>query len=138
MQFVPDGPEIPDVLVSAQEQGTVLFVCGAGASMTAGLPSFRRLAQSVYCRLGEDWNLHHAEREVMRKNGQLAGQYDRMLRSLERRLAASDVRGERDHQDVWGARDGKQSAKSRPGGAEAKSEPNQSLKLFCLPAPQTS
>ncbi len=94
MWFVPDGPEIPDVLVSAQEQGTVLFVCGAGASMTAGLPSFRCLAQSVYRELGEDWDLHHAEREVMRKDGQLEGQYDRMLRSLERRLAASDVRGE--------------------------------------------
>lgn len=94
MQFVSEGPEVPDVLVSAQERGAVLFVCGAGASMTAGLPSFRTLAQGVYDRLGQDWNLHHAEREVMRKGGQFEGQYDRMLRSLERRLAASDVRGE--------------------------------------------
>ena len=93
MQFIPGGPEIVGALVSAQEQGTTMFVCGAGISMTVGLPSFQRLTSRVYERLGQDWARHPAENEVMRKDGQLAGQYDRMLRSLERRLAASDIRG---------------------------------------------
>lgn len=93
MQFIPGGPEIAGALLSSQEQGTAIFVYGAGISMTVGLPSFQRLTSRVYERLGQDWTRHPAEHEVMRPGGQLAGQYDRMLRSLERRLAASDVRG---------------------------------------------
>ena len=93
MRFTPGGPDIGDALVSCQEKGTAMFVCGAGISMTVGLPSFQRLTSRVYEALGQDWTRHPAENEVMRKDGQLAGQYDRMLRSLERRLAASDVRG---------------------------------------------
>jgi hypothetical protein len=47
--------------------------------------------ERVYRHLGEDWNLHAAEREGMRTGGELYGQYDRVLRCLERRLAASDA-----------------------------------------------
>lgn len=56
--------------------------------MTVGLPSFRGLVTSVYDTLGENWDLHPAEREVMDPKGRLFGQYDRVLRSLERRLTA--------------------------------------------------
>lgn len=95
MRFVPSGPEIPNDLIAEQQRGNVLFVCGAGVSMAAGLPSFMSLVKGVYHRLGEDWEPHPAEREVMVDGGRLAGQYDRALRILERRLAASDVRKSR-------------------------------------------
>jgi hypothetical protein len=91
MRFIHDGSDIPDDLVASQERGGTIFVCGAGVSRTVGLPLFRGLVESVYRELGEDWSLHPAECEVMRENGRMAGQYDRVLRSLERRLAASDL-----------------------------------------------
>jgi NAD-dependent SIR2 family protein deacetylase len=91
MRFLPAGPDIPLELVSAQEEGRTIFICGAGVSRGAGLPLFRGLVEGVYQQLGEDWNLHPAEREGMRPGGELEGQYDRVLRCLERRLAASDA-----------------------------------------------
>jgi hypothetical protein len=89
MRFLPTGPDIPLELISAQEKGQTIFVCGAGVSRGAGLPLFRGLVEGVYQHLGEDWNLHPAEREGMRAGGALEGQYDRVLRCLERRLVAS-------------------------------------------------
>jgi NAD-dependent SIR2 family protein deacetylase len=65
MQLFPGGPDIPNDLIAEQQRGNVLFVCGAGVSMAAGLPSFRCLVKGVYRRLGEDWEPHLAEREVM-------------------------------------------------------------------------
>jgi hypothetical protein len=91
MRFLPRGPEIPPELVAAQEKGQTIFVCGAGVSRNAGLPLFRGLVEGLYQYLGEDWTLHLAEREGMRSGGQIEGQYDRVLRCLERRLAASDA-----------------------------------------------
>jgi hypothetical protein len=91
MQFVQDGPNVPPDLVTAQEKGQTIFVCGAGVSRPVGLPLFRGLVEGVYRELGEDWNLHVAEREGMTPGGALDGQYDRVLRCLERRLAASDL-----------------------------------------------
>jgi SIR2-like protein len=91
MRFLPSGPDVPTELIAAQEKGQVIFVCGAGVSRGAGLPTFRGLVERVYELLGEDWNLHIAEREGMKPDGRLANQYDRVLRSLERRLIASDA-----------------------------------------------
>ncbi|QVQ36646.1 SIR2 family protein [Pseudochrobactrum algeriensis] len=58
--------------------------------MAAGLPSFRELVEKIYAELGEDWSLHAAEHEGMRENGALSGQYDRVLRCLERRLSGTN------------------------------------------------
>jgi hypothetical protein len=91
MRFLPHGPDIPDELITAQEKGKIIFVCGAGVSCAAGLPLFRGLVERVYEKLGEDWNFHPAEREGMRNDGRLYGQYDRVLRCLERRLGAADL-----------------------------------------------
>ena len=60
--------------------------------MSAGLPSFEELVKAVYLSLNENWSRHHAEDAVMSSGGAMAGQYDRALRSLERRLEAHDVR----------------------------------------------
>jgi hypothetical protein len=91
MRFIEAGPDIPTDLVVAQERGETLFVCGAGVSRTVGLPLFSGLVEGVYRRLGEDWAHHLAEREGMDEGGRLYGQYDRVLRCLERRLAASEA-----------------------------------------------
>ncbi len=52
MQFVKDGPEIPERLLQAHEEGRVVFFCGAGISYPAGLPGFGGLVEKRYDELG--------------------------------------------------------------------------------------
>ncbi|GJL56595.1 MAG: hypothetical protein NPIRA02_37270 [Nitrospirales bacterium] len=53
MRFIGNGPNIPDELLIAQDEGNVVFFCGAGVSMAdASLPSFSGLAQKVMNDLG--------------------------------------------------------------------------------------
>ena len=52
MQFVTNGPDIPEGLLQAHEEGRVVFFCGAGISYPAGLPSFEGLARALYENLG--------------------------------------------------------------------------------------
>ena len=47
MRFKADGPAIPDILLDERDAGNVVFLCGAGVSMPAGMPSFLRLAKDV-------------------------------------------------------------------------------------------
>lgn len=91
LQFVADGPDIPDELITAQEKGDVVFICGAGASMRLGLPSFGGLVEGIYAALHESWHGHPAEREGMEPTGVFYRQCDRVLRQLEKRLEASDA-----------------------------------------------
>jgi len=39
MQLVSNGPDIPERLLQAHEDGCVVLFCGAGISRPAGLPS---------------------------------------------------------------------------------------------------
>lgn len=53
MRFIENGPDIPDELLFAQDEGNVVFFCGAGVSRAhANLPDFSRLAQQVIDDLG--------------------------------------------------------------------------------------
>lgn len=53
MRFIDNGPNIPDELLFAQDEGQVVFFCGAGVSMAhAKLPSFAGLAEKVMNDLG--------------------------------------------------------------------------------------
>lgn len=45
MQFITNGPDIPDELLQAHEEGRVVFFCGAGISYPAGLPGFKGLVE---------------------------------------------------------------------------------------------
>src|SRR3546814_5872137 len=87
MLFVPDGPDIPQSLLSEQRNGNLMFMIGAGVSVAAGLPLFGRLAELAYERLGQaipgkpDSLATQAEVEAL-----AAGQYDRLIGLLERRL----------------------------------------------------
>lgn len=47
MRFFCDGPSIPDQLLERRDQGRVVFLCGAGVSLDAGMPNFYNLTKHV-------------------------------------------------------------------------------------------
>ncbi|MGI2030301.1 SIR2 family protein [Endozoicomonas acroporae] len=47
MRFYCDGPDIPDLLLERRDQGRVVFLCGAGVSVGAGMPDFPGLTRDV-------------------------------------------------------------------------------------------
>ena len=79
MQFITNGPDIPDALLRAHEEGRVVFFCGAGISYPAGLPGFKGLVDEIYRLNGT--TLSDIEREAFER-----GQFDATLDLLERRL----------------------------------------------------
>jgi hypothetical protein len=46
-RFVAHGPSIPGELLEQRDRGNVVFFCGAGVSMPAGLPNFPKLTERV-------------------------------------------------------------------------------------------
>ena len=56
MQFVKNGPDVPERLLQAHEDGRVVFFCGAGISYPAGLPTFAGLVKKLYAAMGIDPN----------------------------------------------------------------------------------
>jgi len=52
MQFVSHGPDLPERLLQAHEDGRVVFFCGAGISYPARLPGFAGLVKQLYDYLG--------------------------------------------------------------------------------------
>lgn len=48
MQFVANGPDVPDSLLRQHEDGRVVFFAGAGVSKAAGLPDFRELVNQLF------------------------------------------------------------------------------------------
>lgn len=79
MQFVTHGPDIPDALLQAHEEGRVVFFCGAGISYPAGLPDFKGLVDEIYQRNGTTRNEIECEAYEAKR-------YDATLDLLERRL----------------------------------------------------
>ncbi|WP_263770124.1 anti-phage defense-associated sirtuin Dsr1 [Propionivibrio soli] len=79
MQFITRGPDIPDALLQAHEEGRVVFFCGAGISYPAGLPGFKGLVEQIYQLNGT--TLTDIERDAFEH-----GQFDATLDLLERRL----------------------------------------------------
>lgn len=79
MQFISHGPDIPEALLQAHEEGRVVFFCGAGVSYPASLPGFKGLVQTIYKLCGT--SLTDIERESFDR-----GQFDATLDLLERRL----------------------------------------------------
>jgi hypothetical protein len=51
-QFIRNGPDIPERLLQAHEEGRVVFFCGAGISYPAELPGFEGLVHLLYSGLG--------------------------------------------------------------------------------------
>lgn len=57
MQFVRHGPNVPERLLQAHEDGRVVFFCGAGISYPARLPDFSGLVDRLYQALSVTPNL---------------------------------------------------------------------------------
>lgn len=51
-KFIRNGPDIPERLLQAHEDGRVVFFCGAGISYPARLPGFAGLVERLYKALG--------------------------------------------------------------------------------------
>jgi hypothetical protein len=79
VQFVTHGPDIPDALLQAHEEGRVVFFCGAGISRPAGLPDFGGLVQRLFQQAGEP-----ADKPESDLIGQ--SQFDRAIGHYERRI----------------------------------------------------
>lgn len=79
MQFITHGPDIPNDLLQAHEEGRVVFFCGAGISYPADLPGFKGLVEKIYQLNGTVPS--EIEQEVLRRE-----QFDATLDLLERRL----------------------------------------------------
>lgn len=87
MQFIPKGPDIPEKLLLDHEEGRVVFFCGAGISVPAGLPLFKRLVEMLYANLNE-------EMKSPEKSAFDRGLYDTTIGLLEHNLADCLVRTE--------------------------------------------
>jgi len=97
-------PPVPERLLLAQAQGSVLFIVGAGVSQPAGLPDFRQLVLDVYEEL--DFAVHAVIADIPRSACNqwvpklsaltptqkaevrrfITGDYDVVLGMLERRI----------------------------------------------------
>ena len=85
MQFINDGPDVPDELLRAHEEGKVIFFCGAGISYPAGLPGFEDLVKKIYKH-------NHTWREIDEDTAFEHKQFDTTLDLLERRLPGGRAR----------------------------------------------
>ena len=98
MRFLENGPSIPHELLTARDEGRVVFFCGAGVSRAkAGLPDFFGLAESVLRQLGvqEDNDAYL----VLRKAWEIGDDLDvtglisadRVFGLLEREFSIADI-----------------------------------------------
>ncbi len=104
ISLAPDLPAIPERLLLAHARGDVLFLCGAGISIPAGLPNFRQLVLNVYrtldpgmceiltnalndtCGPPKSVCLPLTDRQKAEVKRFIAGEYDVVLGMLDRRL----------------------------------------------------
>ena len=84
MQFIRNGPDIPDALLQAHEEGRAVFFCGAGISYPAGLPGFKGLVNEIYLRLG-------TTRTPIEDEAYGRDQFDITLDLLERRIPGQRI-----------------------------------------------
>ncbi|MEN6541013.1 anti-phage defense-associated sirtuin Dsr1 [Parvibaculum sp.] len=76
MQFIKNGPDIPERLLQAHEDGRVVFFCGAGISYPARLPGFSGLVEKLYANLAATPN-------AVQQAAINAGQFDTAIGLLE-------------------------------------------------------
>ena len=76
MQFIRNGPQVPERLLQAHEDGRVVFFCGAGISVPAGLPDFQGLVRKLYRNLS-------VTPDSVQKAAICAGQFDTAIGLLE-------------------------------------------------------
>jgi hypothetical protein len=86
-KLIPDGPDIPSELIHKQEAGKMVFFCGAGISIPAGLPSFPELVQQLYPSL--NISPTSSEEQLIEQK-----KFDEALYHLENRLTDHAMRSE--------------------------------------------
>ncbi len=79
MQFIRNGPDVPERLLQAHEDGRVVFFCGAGISYPAGLPGFKGLVDKLYATAG-------VQPCKLEKLAITNNQYDTAIKLLEERI----------------------------------------------------
>lgn len=84
MQFITNGPEIPETLLRAHEENHVIFFCGAGISYPAGLRGFRELVDKIYIEIG-------VHKEANEQVSYTAEQFDNTLHLLTHRLPGNGL-----------------------------------------------
>lgn len=99
MQFIRNGPDIPEHLLHAHEEGRVVFFCGAGISRPAGLPGFHKLAKRIFKKLSRKRN--KAQRAAFRMKRpdialglleeSIVGGHARVRRELQKILLNPDL-----------------------------------------------
>src|SRR6218665_3298103 len=82
MQFISNGPDIPEALLQAHEDGGVVFFCGAGISYPAGLRGFKELVDDIYQGL----YTKHSDSDADEQKAFERKQFDVTLNLLERRI----------------------------------------------------
>jgi len=101
MRFKQNGPSIPDELLTARDEGRVVFFCGAGVSQAdAGLPGFFDLAKKVIqgLHVGKDspaLKIFEESREIETRtkvSGLISA--DRIFGFLEREFSVRDIESE--------------------------------------------
>lgn len=89
MQFIENGPHIPNYLLDELERGNVIFFCGAGISMGNGLPNFEQLVDYLYNDLGRTLKQFPIEEKLYNDK-----KYDLLLNELEKQVSRDKVRQE--------------------------------------------
>ncbi len=79
MQLIPHGPDIPEHLLQAHEDGKVVFFCGAGISYPAELPGFKELIDKTFEKL-------HETQDDNEKIAYKQSEYSKVIELLEKRL----------------------------------------------------
>lgn len=74
--FINNGPDLPERLLQAHEDGRVVFFCGAGISYQAKLPGFSGLVKKLYDQLKVTPN-------TIQKTAIKSGQFDTAIGLLE-------------------------------------------------------
>ena len=78
MRFTEFGPIIPNELLDERDSGGVVFLCGAGVSIHAGLTDFYRLTTQVAERLGVSPDSEPGQLLAAEKKRRLTGTGDSM------------------------------------------------------------
>lgn len=90
MQFVRHGPDIPERLLQAHEDGRVVFFCGAGISYPAGLPGFGELVERLHALVGEPPDSVEEDLIAKRQFDAAIGRYEQRIqggrKSVRQRL----------------------------------------------------
>ena len=76
MKFVRNGPDLPERLLQAHDDGRVVFFCGAGISYPARLPGFAGLVEKIFSALAATTN-------AVQQAAIKAGQFDTAIGLLE-------------------------------------------------------